>query len=64
MKKWIKRGLAGCILSMAVFGGTASASWCGTPCYTAYNACLANGLPGDVCETKLEICLAGLCPNG
>ncbi len=64
MKKWIKRVVACGFLSLAVFGGTASASWCGTPCVASYNACIANGSPQSICEIKLENCLAGLCPNG
>ena len=64
MKKWIKRVVACGFLSMAVFGGAASASWCGTPCVTSYNACIASGSPQAACEIKLETCLAGLCPNG
>ncbi|MGE8453670.1 MAG: hypothetical protein ACN6OP_24300 [Pseudomonadales bacterium] len=64
MKKWIKRVVACGFLSMAVFGGTASASWCGTPCLNSYNACIARGTAPDRCEAIFESCLETLCPNG
>lgn len=64
MKKWIKRVVACAFLSMAVFGGAASASWCGTPCLARYNACIAQGTAPEKCQEIYEICLDTMCPNG
>lgn len=64
MKKWIKRVVACGFLSMAVFGGVASASWCGTGCLNSYNACIARGTAQDKCEAIYESCLELMCPNG
>lgn len=61
MNKWLKRAIACGFLSVAVFGGTASAAWCGKPCQAIYNNCIANGSPESVCQTKFEVCMAAAC---
>lgn len=61
MKKWIKRVVACGFLSMAVFGGAASAAWCGRPCDSAYKACMARAGDAQACQDAYDVCMETLC---
>lgn len=61
MKRIIQRGVAIGFLSLAVFGGTASAAWCGKPCESIYRNCMSAGGNPDICQAKYDQCLESLC---
>jgi len=61
MKQSIKQLVAGCILSLAVFGGTASAAWCGKPCNDAFLRCKASGTDLAICQANFEACMEDRC---
>lgn len=61
MKKWLKRIVASGFLSMAVFGGAASAAWCGKPCNDVYLACKASGTDQAICQANFEECMELRC---
>ena len=61
MKKWIKRMVAAGVLSMAVFGGTATAAWCGQPCFQLYKSCIARGGEVEQCLQEQAFCEEAMC---
>ncbi|KAG1274688.1 hypothetical protein G6F46_014733 [Rhizopus delemar] len=44
------------VLSMAVFGGTATAAWCGQPCFQLYKSCIARGGEVEQCLQEQAFC--------
>lgn len=61
MKRIIKRLVAIGFLSLAVFGGTASAAWCGKPCNDVFLRCKASGIDLAVCQVQFEACMEDRC---